>query len=286
MTEHDVALNGLRFRCAVGPGTGPPLVLLHGGSSRWQSWEPALPTLTERWTVYALDLRGHGGSEHAGSYALGSMGEDVALFVRDVVGQPAVLFGHSLGALVALATAEMAPDLVRAVVWGDAPLEAEAVRHTVLSQQEMNERWRSMSGGAVSMEALEADLRSLQVMPGSTETLEEALGEDSPWFPFMAQSLYLQDPAFLGALLEDFDGVFAGWDPARMLGGLACPLLLVQGDPLYGGLLKDDMVAAARRWKPDLQVVTVEGVGHALHTMAAEPVLTAAGPFLDEVRDP
>ncbi len=39
--------------------SGPPLVLLHGGSARWQSSMPLIPALSQRWHLYAPDLRGH-----------------------------------------------------------------------------------------------------------------------------------------------------------------------------------------------------------------------------------
>ena len=45
---------------AEGAATGPPLVLLHGGSARWQSALPLIPDLSEQWHVYVPDLRGHG----------------------------------------------------------------------------------------------------------------------------------------------------------------------------------------------------------------------------------
>src|SRR6266851_3618379 len=54
-----------------GEASGPPLVLLHGGSLRWQSFLPLIPDLSQHWHVYAPDLRGHGLSGRvAGSYRL------------------------------------------------------------------------------------------------------------------------------------------------------------------------------------------------------------------------
>jgi len=47
---------------AEGPASGPPLVLLHGFTGRWQGFLPLLPALSLRWHVYAPDYRGHGKS--------------------------------------------------------------------------------------------------------------------------------------------------------------------------------------------------------------------------------
>jgi pimeloyl-ACP methyl ester carboxylesterase len=42
-------------------GSGEPLVLIHGATSYWSTWEPMLPALTERFEVLAPTLIGHGG---------------------------------------------------------------------------------------------------------------------------------------------------------------------------------------------------------------------------------
>ena len=58
---------------AEGPPSGPPLILLHGGSARWQNSESAIQELAPRWHVYAPDFRGHGRSGRVpGSYRLQS----------------------------------------------------------------------------------------------------------------------------------------------------------------------------------------------------------------------
>ena len=40
---------------AEGVKAGPPLVLTHGLTDRWQYYLPIIPFLTMRWHVYALD---------------------------------------------------------------------------------------------------------------------------------------------------------------------------------------------------------------------------------------
>jgi pimeloyl-ACP methyl ester carboxylesterase len=44
-------------------GSGPPLVLLHGGAGSWTHWVRNIPALAERFTVYAFDLPGGGDSD-------------------------------------------------------------------------------------------------------------------------------------------------------------------------------------------------------------------------------
>ena len=43
-------------------GSGPPLILFHGGMGSWTHWVRNIPALRERFTVYAPDLPGCGDS--------------------------------------------------------------------------------------------------------------------------------------------------------------------------------------------------------------------------------
>ncbi|MFM8583958.1 MAG: alpha/beta fold hydrolase, partial [Planctomycetaceae bacterium] len=78
----------------------PDVIFLHGVTRRWQSFLPIVAPLAVRHRLELLDLRGHGASGRASGYR-------VIDYVGDVVerlGQlaaPVVLYGHSLGAMVA-----------------------------------------------------------------------------------------------------------------------------------------------------------------------------------------
>lgn len=85
-------------------GDGPPLVLVHGTSADHTRWAPVLPALEERFTVYAVDRRGRGASGDADDYALEREFDDVAAVVGSI-DEPAVLLGHSFGALCSLEAA-------------------------------------------------------------------------------------------------------------------------------------------------------------------------------------
>ncbi|MEV0245753.1 alpha/beta hydrolase [Nocardia sp. NPDC050712] len=102
---------------------GPALCLLHGLGSRWQTFRPFLRSLGPGWNVYAPDLRGHGRSDWAsGQYGLSDFAADIEEFLTEVVAEPVVLVGHSLGGWVASMVAAARPDSVRAVVIVDSAL--------------------------------------------------------------------------------------------------------------------------------------------------------------------
>lgn len=111
------------------PDSRPALVLLHGGSGRWQLPERLIRDLSKHWHVFAPDLRGHGKSGRvAWGYRLRDQAGDIAAFLQQVSG-PAFLYGHSLGGIVALMTAGIYPQNVRAVLVGDSPLDSALEGH-------------------------------------------------------------------------------------------------------------------------------------------------------------
>lgn len=55
-------------------------------------------------------------------YRRSDYAQDVEALVRQQIREPAILFGHSLGAVVALWVAAYAPELVRGLVLEDPPL--------------------------------------------------------------------------------------------------------------------------------------------------------------------
>ena len=61
--------SGLTIECAEqGPRGGPALLMLHGITDTWRSFEPVLPWLPPEWHVISMTQRGHGGSSEATSY--------------------------------------------------------------------------------------------------------------------------------------------------------------------------------------------------------------------------
>jgi haloacetate dehalogenase len=59
---HDVETSAARIHACVG-GSGPPVLLLHGYPQTHAIWHRVAPSLAERFTVVAPDLRGYGDSQ-------------------------------------------------------------------------------------------------------------------------------------------------------------------------------------------------------------------------------
>lgn len=98
-------------------GDGPPLVAVHGLGGSHASWHDLGPLLTRHARVYAVDLAGHGRTPRAGRSA-SVRANHVLLdrFLDEVVGEPAVLLGNSMGGTIALLQAAEHPQKVRDLV--------------------------------------------------------------------------------------------------------------------------------------------------------------------------
>ncbi len=112
----DLPGRGVRLRATRWPGSGTPILLLHGLASTRHIWDLVVPDLAGR-PVLALDQRGHGDSEVPdGGYDGESVVAD-ALTALDAVGlSRVVVVGHSWGAWTAMRLAAAAPERVLAVV--------------------------------------------------------------------------------------------------------------------------------------------------------------------------
>jgi pimeloyl-ACP methyl ester carboxylesterase len=269
---------------AEGPPNGRPFVVLHGGAARWQHGEELVRTLSSDWHVFAPDFRGHGRSGRvAGAYILTDYVRDTAAWLREVVSQPAIVYGHSLGGEVAVMLTAQHPELVRALIVADAPLSPANLSTEMPYHRIQNELWQRMAGRpAVEIEAALRDMPVLE--PGATQPrpAREVFGEDSGFFPHQATSLHQLDPDMLTAVLKGPAAMLPGYDPRVTLPAIRCPVLLLQADPAHGPVLHDDEVALALELLAKPTHVRLTGIGHGMHAPpgGTKVILDAIAPFL------
>jgi pimeloyl-ACP methyl ester carboxylesterase len=116
-TRQYVTLDGQRI-AFVARGSGPPMVLVHSiHACAWSmEWRNVFESLSTTFTVYAVDLLGFGASAHPPlSYTAELYLEQLRAFLVEVVRQPALLVGSSLGGTYAIALAARHPALVTSV---------------------------------------------------------------------------------------------------------------------------------------------------------------------------
>ncbi|XP_078181793.1 alpha/beta-Hydrolases superfamily protein [Carex rostrata] len=102
-----------------GNGSGPPLLLVHGFGASIAHWRRNIDILSEKTTVYAIDLLGFGASDKPPgfTYTMETWAELILDFLAEVVKKPTVLVGNSVGSLACvIAASESNGDLVRGLV--------------------------------------------------------------------------------------------------------------------------------------------------------------------------
>jgi pimeloyl-ACP methyl ester carboxylesterase len=101
-------------------GSGPGLLLVHGGMGTTESWAGVWDALTRHRRVTAMDRRGRASSGDAGSYALDREFADVAAVaaaLADEQGAPVDVAGHSIGATCVLGAAALGAPFRRVVLY-------------------------------------------------------------------------------------------------------------------------------------------------------------------------
>lgn len=259
--EQSFNTNAITLNYAEVDTSGPPLLLIHGGASGRQNFETIMPELAIDWHLFAPDLRGHGQSERAnGRYRLQDYADDVIVFLREVVGKPAAIVGHSLGGMVALMVAAQCPELVRAVVVGDSPLTAKTWWTVLDTHREDLIRYRAVAGGQVSLEEVAAVVTGVPAI-----------------------FVYQTDPEMYTAILDDFDATASGYEMESLLPAVRCPVLLLQADPTAGGIMTDAEVVQAMTLLPHATHVYFPGLSHVLHNEQKRPVMDAITLFLESI---
>jgi pimeloyl-ACP methyl ester carboxylesterase len=100
--ELKLNLNGYRAHY-LKAGSGPPVVLVHGGASDSRDWYGTISALSHRYTLYAPDLIGFGQNErNEKGYYLSDFSDFLIAFINSLQLEKPVLVGHSFGARVCL----------------------------------------------------------------------------------------------------------------------------------------------------------------------------------------
>ncbi len=99
------------------PGTGVPLLFLHGTGCDSTDWVPTLMSLPEGSHVVSLDFRGHGQSDVPQTgFTLEDLADDAARLADHLRLPYVILIGHSLGGMAAIALARRSTRVVGLVL--------------------------------------------------------------------------------------------------------------------------------------------------------------------------
>lgn len=256
---------------ASGSTARPETILfLHGLTQQSHAFDAVAARLMRRHRCVALDLRGRGESGWAaGTYSIPQYVADV-LGLLDALGLDAVhVLGTSLGGLVGLSVARLAPDRLRSLALNDIGPEIDPRGAARVAAYAANVPARFQDLAAVTEWAL-AQYPWLRGLP--SEALADAIHWAVRRTPDGGWRLKL-DPAIGGAPRPTPEAARAAsraWWEA--LEALRCPVLLVRGSE--SDILSPETAAAMEARQPRLHRVDVGGVGHP--PSLAEPAAIAA----------
>lgn len=249
---------------------GPPLVFLHGVLRNGLCCTPLLPALSATHRVHALDMRGHGRSPTGASYRVVDYLPDVLRYLEENLHQPAVLYGHSLGAMLAAAAAAQAPDQVRAIVMEDPPFHTMGSRMRGTPLQDYFEKIAPFAGSEEPVGTLARRLSVLAVLSwDKATTVQLGTLRDATAIRFLASCLRHVQPEVLAPIIAG--EWLTGYVMEETFANIRCPALLFQCDHTCGGMLSAEDAERFESLAADCTRAFLKGVGHQAHwTQPAE----------------
>lgn len=114
------SLDGVEISYSVEGNGGSAIVFIHGWSCNESYWKDQIKKLTNKYTVVAIDLAGHGlsGKERK-DYTMELFGEDVAAVVNHLNLKKVILVGHSMGGSVIIEAASLLKNKVVGLIGVD-----------------------------------------------------------------------------------------------------------------------------------------------------------------------
>jgi pimeloyl-ACP methyl ester carboxylesterase len=228
-----------------GDSSGIPVLLLHGYTDSWHSFELVLPYLPNSVRAFALSQRGHGDSDRpASGYHPRDFAADAVAFMDALELERAIIVGHSMGSYVAQAFAISYPErtLGLVLVGSFTTLQGDAG---------IQEFWDT------AISKLEDPVDPIFALEFQKSTLALPV---PPAFLDTVVRESLKVPAYVWkaacqALMET--------DLSGELGKISAPTLIVWGDrDAYFPRHHQDALAAAIKGS---HLIVYQGVGHGVH---------------------
>lgn len=243
-------------------GDGPVLVIVPGALSDLTGWMACALLLANGRSVHVIDRRGKGASGDAPRYEPEREIEDV-LAVLTAIGGPADLLGHSSGAILALQSAERAPELRRLVLY-EPPLFFDEEDRV---PADLPERLDALLAAGDEDVALQTFLRE---GPRNSEAEIQGLREHRAAWPRMLALAHTV--AYDSRVQRGFDG-----DLGR-LAAMRTPTLMLIGAKSPPRMRKGSEAIA--RALPDVRIEELTGQAHLAPLVAPDLFAGAVDRFL------
>jgi pimeloyl-ACP methyl ester carboxylesterase len=257
-----VEANGLRLHYldydVRGEAGGRPVMLcVHGGAAHGHWFDYIAPFFAADYHVLALDQRGHGESDWAGSpaYTYQDYASDLDAVAQRLDLRDFVLVGHSMGGMVSLAYSATYPGRMGRLVIVDTSIKLSEERLNA-----MRDRGAKPGSSYASKEELVARYRMMP--PGSTappEVLRHVAGYSAREFPDGTWRHRFDRQVY--AIRESMDGM-PFWSRIKV------PALLVKGG--LSERITPEIQAGVKEHCPQVEFAEVAGSNH--HVTLDNPV--------------
>jgi len=246
-----------------GDTNGVPVILLHGYTDSWRSYERVLPHLPHSLRVFAVTQRGHGdSSKPVGDYESRVFARDLAGFMDTLGIERAVIVGHSMGSTVAQRFAVEYPRRVRALVLEGAFMPRPANAEVRKFFEEVATLRDPIDPGFAR-----AFQQSTLAQPVPPEFLDTVVGES------LKVPAHVWHAALRPYLTTDF---------AADLANVTVPTLLVWGDrDTFTGRSEQDALGSAMATS---RLVVYAGAGHSPHWEEPQRFAGQVASFVAELR--
>jgi pimeloyl-ACP methyl ester carboxylesterase len=268
----------LHYREYPGPRNNPPLLCLHGLTRNARDFAHFAERYSPSWRVITLDFRGRGQSDYDPlplRYTPLTYAADVIELLDHLTIDEAVFVGTSLGGLVTMAVAAMAPQRIAASILNDVgPELSDAGLARIRSYVGKDVRFASWAEAARAIAANQGGAFPNYSQEDWLKMAHRVCREEDGEIRFDYDMAIVLPFEVQGAAPKvDL------WPLFKRLGEK--PLLIVRGE--RSDLLSVDALEAMHRTVPGLVSVTVPGVGHAPMLDESEAV-TAIDHFLGSLR--
>ncbi len=273
--SRNAVINHLRLHLLEwGDPANPPLLLLHGGNQSAHSWDLVSLSLADRYHIFALDQRGHGDSEWArdAEYGPEQMAQDaLQLIAEEQIAAPIVI-GHSMGGMVTMRLAALAPTLAKAVALVDVGPEvsqrgAETIRNFVLRNTEFDQLEQFIDRVAAY------DPFRSRAHIGRTARYNLVQRSDGRYVS--KSDRILHDPEFRRRARPASERR----DAAHGFHAFRGPTLLIRGE--RSNILEADAAQRFVAALPNARLVEVPRCGHNVHSQNTSGFLDALNPWLE-----
>ena len=248
-----VKVGGHELSCESAGRGASHFTCLHGLADSLAIWDALMPLLSQRGRATRVDQRGHGESDAPpGPYRRDDLAQDVVRLLDALEIERSVLVGHSMGGIVAMATALAFPDRVAGLV----------LLGTASQCNERTAGWYERIARAGESEGPAGLARAIYGEKSKKEILGDAQG--IAHVTRMLKSLF-DDPL------------------TPKLASLTCPTLLLVGekDPM-GPRASEIVHASLPPGRGTLEILP--GRGHWLHVEAPDRVIDALDRWLARER--